>query len=70
MSGDSTKTTRKPSLSDKDIATRTRRSGPASGAPGTDADAHSDSDTDAHASTDVDTDTNKAATAISDKDPS
>ncbi|WP_224814543.1 hypothetical protein [Hasllibacter sp. MH4015] len=66
MSDDTAKTSEKPSLSDKDIATYARRGGPGAGAPGTDSDAHSDVGTDAHAATDVDS----HAAAPTDKDTS
>lgn len=53
MATETSKTAAK-SLSDKDIATFTRRPGPAGGEAGTDVDSHSDSDAPA-ASTDHDT---------------
>lgn len=65
MSKETSKGTTK-SLRDDDIATFARRTGPASGAPGTDADAHSDSDTQVGTDHDTAPATGKAIT--SDKD--
>ncbi len=72
MSDKSAKSGAKPSLSDDDIATYTRRPGPQGGALGTDADAHAGPDVDVHAPTDVDTDTAKGAGSdkATDKDTS
>ncbi len=74
MSDKSAKSGTKPSLSDDDIATYTRRPGPQGGAPGTDADAdaHAGPDVDVDAPTDVDTDTAKGASSdkATDKDTS